>query len=185
MPGYRILSARVGEIQSNADPSEWKHIPGEENVADDISRGIYVGDLNGRWSNGPEFLQKPEELWPQEVAKPVSEEHLELRQNKTVCEVKKIDEAIDPKRFSSWKNLVRVTARIQRLANKIRLRRHTQTGKEGPLVPEELEKAERFWIKESQKSLHRQNHGSLPRTGRSSTKCQSQDVDWRLQSSCY
>ncbi|XP_068723814.1 uncharacterized protein [Montipora capricornis] len=92
-----FVSARVGEIQSNADPSEWKHIPGEENVADDISRGIYVGDLNGRWSNGPEFLQKPEELWPQEVAKPVSEEHLELRQNKTVCEVKKIDEAIDPK----------------------------------------------------------------------------------------
>ena len=149
-----FLSARVGEIQSNADPSEWKHITGEENVADDISRGIYVGDLKGRWSNGPEFLQKPEELWPQEVAKPVSEEHLELRQNKTVCEVKKIDEAIDPKRFSSWKNLVRVTARIQRLANKIRLRRHTQTGKEGPLLPEELEKAERFWIKESQKFLH-------------------------------
>ena len=116
-----FVSARVGEIQSNADPSEW--------------------------SNGPEFLQKPEELWPQEEAKPVSEENLELRQNKTVCEVKKIDEAIDPKRFSSWKNRVRVTARIQRLANKMRLRRHTQTGKEGPLVPEELEKAERFWIK--------------------------------------
>jgi len=79
---------------------------------------------------------------------------LERRQTKTVCEVKKIDEAIDPKQFSRWKNLVRVTARIQRLANKIRFRRHTQTGREGPLAPEELEKAERFWIKESQKSLH-------------------------------
>ncbi|XP_068734682.1 uncharacterized protein [Montipora capricornis] len=99
-----FVSARVGEIQSNSDPSEWKHIPGEENVADDISRGIYVGDLKGRWTNGPEFLQKPEELWPQEVAKPVSEEHLELRKNKTVCKVKKTDEAIDPKHFSSWKN---------------------------------------------------------------------------------
>lgn len=67
------MSARIGEIQSNADPSEWKHFPGEENVADDISRGIYVGDLNGRWSNGPEFLQKPEELWPQEVANLVNQ----------------------------------------------------------------------------------------------------------------
>ena len=99
-----FVSARVGEIQSNSDPSEWKHIPGEENVADDIFRGIYVGDLNGRWTNGPEFLQKPEELWPQEVAKPVSDEHLELRKNETVCKVKKTDEAIDPKHFSSWKN---------------------------------------------------------------------------------
>ena len=68
-----FVSARIGEIQNNADPSEWKHFPGEENVADDISRGIYVGDLNGRWSNGPEFLQKPEELWPQEVANLVNQ----------------------------------------------------------------------------------------------------------------
>ena len=139
-----FVSSRVGEIQSNSDPSEWKHIPGEENVADDISRGIHLGDLIGRGSRGPELLQKPEKLWPQEVRKHVSEEDLERRQTKSVCEVKKIDEAIDPKQFSSWKNLVRVTARIQRLANKIRFRRHTQTGREGPLVPEELEKAERF-----------------------------------------
>ena len=75
---------------------------------------------------------------------------------KTVCEVKKIDKAIDPKQFSSWKNLVRETARIQRLANKIRFRGHTQTGRQGPIVPEKLEKAEPFWIKEAQTSLHSQ-----------------------------
>ena len=45
-----------------------------------------------------------------EVAKHVSEEDLERRQTKTVCEVKKVNEAIDPKQFSSWKNLVRATA---------------------------------------------------------------------------
>ncbi|XP_068756931.1 uncharacterized protein [Montipora capricornis] len=27
-----FVSARVGEIQNNSDPSQWKHIPGEENV---------------------------------------------------------------------------------------------------------------------------------------------------------
>jgi len=32
-----FVSSRVGEIQSNSDPSQWKHIPGEENVADDLS----------------------------------------------------------------------------------------------------------------------------------------------------
>ena len=35
-----FVSARIGEIQSNSDPAEWKHIAGEENVADDVSRGI-------------------------------------------------------------------------------------------------------------------------------------------------
>ena len=34
------LYQSVGEIQTNTDPSQWKHIPGELNIADDVSRGI-------------------------------------------------------------------------------------------------------------------------------------------------
>ena len=34
------VSVRVGGIQTNTDPSQGKHIPGEMNVADDVSRGI-------------------------------------------------------------------------------------------------------------------------------------------------
>ena len=52
-----FVSSRVGEIQSNTDPSQWRHIPGEVNVANAVSRGIRVEELNGRRSNGPEFLQ--------------------------------------------------------------------------------------------------------------------------------
>ena len=33
------------------------------------------------------------------------------------------------------------------------LRKHAQ-GRNGPLTPEELESAERFWIEEAQKNLH-------------------------------
>ena len=32
-----FASARVGEIQNNSNPMQWKHIAGEENVADDVS----------------------------------------------------------------------------------------------------------------------------------------------------
>ena len=32
-----FVSARVAEIQSNSDPSQWRHLPGEFNVADDVS----------------------------------------------------------------------------------------------------------------------------------------------------
>ena len=35
-----FVSTRIREIQSNSDPAEWKNIPGEENVADDVPRGI-------------------------------------------------------------------------------------------------------------------------------------------------
>ena len=37
--------------QASGDTS---HIPGEDNVADDLSRGITVNELSGRWMKGPE-----------------------------------------------------------------------------------------------------------------------------------
>ena len=35
-----FVSLRVGEIQRKSYPSQWKHIPSEENVANDLSRGL-------------------------------------------------------------------------------------------------------------------------------------------------
>ena len=43
-----FVSVRVGEIQDNSDPAEWRHIPGELNVADEVSRGISVKNLADR-----------------------------------------------------------------------------------------------------------------------------------------
>ena len=37
-----FVSARVEEIQSNSDRSQWRHMPGEFNVADEVSRGTPV-----------------------------------------------------------------------------------------------------------------------------------------------
>ncbi|KAJ8031913.1 hypothetical protein HOLleu_25277 [Holothuria leucospilota] len=59
-----FVSARVGEIQTVTDPSQWFYVPNEHNVADDVSRGISVEQLKGRWECGPEFLHTPEEEWP-------------------------------------------------------------------------------------------------------------------------
>ena len=43
-----FVSSRIGEIQSTSNPCQWRHIPGELNVADDVSHGITVQELNGR-----------------------------------------------------------------------------------------------------------------------------------------
>ena len=56
-----FVSSRVAEIQTNCDPSTWRHIPSEHNVADDLSRGIPAKDLEHRWKNGPKFLNQPKE----------------------------------------------------------------------------------------------------------------------------
>ena len=59
-----FVSSRVAEIQSNTDPSEWSHCPTDCNVADDITKGIPVEEINTRWLSGPEFLRLTEEQWP-------------------------------------------------------------------------------------------------------------------------
>ena len=163
------MSARVGEIQNNSDPSQWKHIPGIHNVADDVSRGITMQELNGRWKHGPEFLQLPEEKWPQEpetFVDDLQETKEERRNAKIVCTVTlaKAEEAIPPKRFSNWRKLITVTARVRRFCQKVNVRQRAPDNEnneivsnlstQGSLSPVELQEAESLWIKEAQKSLH-------------------------------
>jgi len=91
------------------------------------------------------------------------DEDMECRQAQILNAVatQKAEDVIDPSKFSSWRKLIRVTASIRRLAEKIRLRKHAQEGRNGPLTPQELERAEIFWIKEAQRNLHRKEKGEF------------------------
>ena len=46
---------RVQHIRDRSRPSQWHHVPGKENPADEASRGISAKELleNERWLNGP------------------------------------------------------------------------------------------------------------------------------------
>ena len=59
-----FVSCRIQEIVDSTVGARWFHIPGDMNVADQVSRGIKVSQLEGRWSQGPEFLSLPEKDWP-------------------------------------------------------------------------------------------------------------------------
>ena len=157
-----FVSVRVGEIQSNTDPAQWRHIPGELNVAYDVSRGIPATSLVERWKHGPKFPCLPEEEWPQDSSNvDQSEVEGESRKIHTVSVPAKEESPIDCTKFSSWRRLLRVTAYILRLVWNLRANcnknkapeENNMKPKEGPLSPEELESAENHWIKESQKSL--------------------------------
>ena len=157
-----FVSVRVGEIQDNSDPAQWRHVPGEQNVADDVSRGIPVESLTGRWQHGPDFLRLPESEWPQDspVANEVEVE-TEHRKVHIVGEQISTQPPIDCNKFSNWRRLVRVTAYTLRFIRRLRARGHKGSAREGktlksedgPLSPEELKDAETHWLKESQKTL--------------------------------
>ncbi|CAB4025206.1 Hypothetical predicted protein [Paramuricea clavata] len=67
-----FIANRIAEIQDNSDPSEWRHVPGRQNVADDASRGLQLANLDPecRWLNGPAVLTLLEEFWPVDIADP-------------------------------------------------------------------------------------------------------------------
>lgn len=73
--GYQTFFAnRVGEIQKSTSVGDWRWIPGEQNIADLVTRGATPEDLkeNSVWQNGPEFLKQPVEEWPTKSAKDVA-----------------------------------------------------------------------------------------------------------------
>ena len=158
-----FVSARVAEIQGNSDPSQWRHVPGELNVADDVSHGIPAQRPIGRWKQGPEFLQLPEEEWPQENSTADLNEVEKERRKTHAILLTSSPEVIDCKKFSNWRKLVRTSAYVFRFIWNLRTRcqakKLPETPKKqmqvshGPLAPQELEKAEKYWVKESQKTL--------------------------------
>ena len=156
-----FVSARVAEIQSNSDPSQWRHVPGEFNVADDVSRGIPVECLTDRWKHGPEFLGLPEDDWPnEEFAADQSGVEKERRKPQVVMKLAQQPELIDCKKVSNWRRLVRVSTYVLRFISNLRTQWEKKNTAEssnetndGPLTPQELQDAEIYWVKESQKSL--------------------------------
>jgi hypothetical protein len=64
-----FVGNRVLEIHKYTDPSQWRHVAGEQNPADLISRGCSLQELRKSelWKNGPEFIKKDVQYWPIQV----------------------------------------------------------------------------------------------------------------------
>ena len=142
-----FVGVRVAEIQSIWDPNFWRFVPTDLNPADDLSRGIPLEEVGGRWKNGPQFLKRPKEEWPIKPAYQAIAEDAEKRKTKLVAPVSGQKPPIDPSRFSSWQKLTRVTAYALRFVHNIKISHSdSRNRRSGPLLPEEINAAETFWI---------------------------------------
>jgi hypothetical protein len=153
-----FVSIRVSEIQSNSDPATWRYLPGEYNVADDVSRGISAQSLTERWQQGPQFLTSSEGEWP--TVPPPSPEKTEVekevRKDYKVCTTKKTATSpIDCTKFSKWRRLIRVTAYVFRYISNLKARIKKESSEGNSLSVEELEHSETYWIKQNQKNLEK------------------------------
>jgi hypothetical protein len=61
------VANRTEKIWNGSKVEEWRHVPGKENPADFASRGLNAFELKEckLWWNGPEWLQQPNEKWPE------------------------------------------------------------------------------------------------------------------------
>ena len=156
-----FVAHRVAEVQCETSPKQWRHVPGKENPADLATRGATVSDLmeNGIWTNGPEFLQLEEANWPPplEAETPEFSEHAAQETPKSKSQNfvahgdqkdSQADSIIDCGRYSSITRLIRVTAWVLRFVRLLKTRKKSASP---VLEAAELDEAERYWIRDTQR----------------------------------
>ena len=155
---------RVDEIKSLKSVDSWRFCPGSENPADLPSRGLSAQELiaNETWWNGPSFLHRPHETWPNDVTlqgdtinedaliemvkRPPEVIHVLTTKEADLDEID-IAKVIDVKRYSKLTRLLRVTAYVLRFMRIVKGRSQTTMSE---LNANEINEAEILWIKSIQ-----------------------------------
>ncbi|XP_055306546.1 uncharacterized protein LOC129570849, partial [Sitodiplosis mosellana] len=138
----------VLEIQKLYPANHWKHVRTHENPADIASRGVSARHLlnNSLWFSGPKWLCLDKTQWPK-IDLPLPQ-GLNLEKKRTRINIAVPQSAPCEMdfllRFSSLLRLLRVTARIFRLAKH---RKGEAASLPDYVTPEELEEAKIEWVK--------------------------------------
>ena len=103
-------------------------------------------------------LRSPESVWPMETSVPDKKEiDKERRKVEIVCPFAVARLIFDPKIYSKWKRVIRVTSYVRRFIqncrNKFAQSKGNQQPETGPLTSQELETAEDYWLKQMQSSI--------------------------------
>lgn len=146
-----FVGNRISEIQTLSSNVQWRHVPTEFNPADIASRGSNLSNLivNDLWWNGPQWLLKNKDYWPQSID--LTSTDLEKRKAQ-VSHVSTINELELFSRFSTLYKLQRVVSLCLRFINNCR---NKASKKVGELTLPELDNSLFILIKIAQtESFH-------------------------------
>lgn len=149
-----FVANRVAEIQRHYPMLHWKHVPTKSNPADCATRGVSPSNLNSHtlWWNGPDWLSLSSDNWP---LSPALEDTInEMKTTVLACTTSITSKWELKNKYSSLNRLVRVTAFCARfIYNSQNRLEHRNTG---PLTFNELQNAQRIWIKDAQNEYFRE-----------------------------
>ena len=171
----QFVQNRVVEIRGLVKTAHWDYCPAENNPADIYSRGSLASKLvaNQLWWNGPEFLLKGKDAWPNlpvnpEVISTEPDTWLQLKKESSSSQKKQcnstvlanvvadritserklnLDCIIPLKVFSSLQRLIRVTAYVLRFVSNVKRKNEKKELTDEDLKQEEIERARELWIK--------------------------------------
>ena len=184
-----FVANRIGEIQSNSDPDQWRYVPTSINPADLLSRGMRAADLKtcDKWWKGPEFLLQPVETCSLNKLINRPTENAELKSTTKLVDTREIQMAgtnhdsqsdeeirrvfmttvemdtpftIDLHLYSSWLKLRRITAWVNRFITNCQKQKERTSGE---LQTDELKVAEVQLIKEAQRVEFKEERTALSR----------------------
>ena len=152
-----FIENRINEIRKRTDKNSWFHVKGENNLAD-ITRNASIKEFanNTLWWNGPAELRLTDDEQQNfniNNAKLPPPQQLK-KQTSTNVSIKASPPLINIERFNCLNKLYRVTAYAMRFVNNFVAKFNPRfKGREGVLSANELNQAEFYWLKTSQKDL--------------------------------
>ncbi|KHJ42493.1 Pao retrotransposon peptidase [Trichuris suis] len=118
-----FVENRSTEILDGFLPSQWQHVAGTDNPADDLSRGLNVVALQPehRWMVGPHFLTRPMDEWPNTVPTVEVTQSEEVHVNCFTIGEETSDAAVQAiNRSSNLEGLVRTLMYVHRFVRRSR-----------------------------------------------------------------
>ncbi|XP_068671120.1 uncharacterized protein [Montipora foliosa] len=118
---HTFVANRVGIIRDGSQPNQWFHVNGDNNPADDASRGL-TADIflrQSRWLTGPAFLWPAQDELFGEIATNDPEMKVEVRAGVSSLSTPKSPLLQYTSRCSSWSLLVKVVAWLFRYRNNL------------------------------------------------------------------
>lgn len=159
-----FVANRTSQILEASDVSQWHHVPGTDNPADDISRGMDPSELSlsSRWWFGPSWLSDTSDKWPSNPINNIDMSVVnEECQNSTIVAMATVASSFCDKlftRYSEFSKLLRAVVYYRRFIVYLQHRRDKKKICDYPkglfsawLTTEELKAAEKRLC-----SLHQQ-----------------------------
>ena len=114
-----FVANRVAEILDTTDVSQWKHVSGINNPADNGTRAINIEELKrSEWLTGPAWLKRPESEWPEQVNLVFASDEENISPSVFATHTEEKKAVIQWERLSNFNRLINAVAYVRQAMSK-------------------------------------------------------------------